>query len=281
MIVCIIGPTGVGKTKLSETLAVKLNAIIINADSMQVYRELNIGTAKYKPSEDMGQEHFLFNIKDPFENYTVFDYQKDARALIDKYKDRNIILVGGTGLYMKAALYDYTFEEREFISYDEYTNEELYDMLLNRGIDDVHPNNRRRMVSRLNSSGNTGKKDVLLYPDTKFIGLTTERENLYSKLDNRVDEMIEEGLIDEVERLYNKYGMTKALKTGICYKEIIAYLDGLVTYDEAIRILKQKNRNYAKRQYTWINYQMKVKWFDVDYEDFSNTINEVIEYLEN
>lgn len=281
MIVCIIGPTGVGKTKLSETLAVKLNAIIINADAMQVYRELNIGTAKYKPSEDMGQEHFLFDIKNPDENYTVFDYQKDARAIIEKYKDRNIVFVGGTGLYMKAALYDYTFLEREYKSYDEYTNEELYEMLVSRGIEDVHPNNRRRMISRLNSNGNTGRKDILLYPNTKFIGLTTERETLYSKLDDRVDAMIEEGLIDEVEGLYQKYGKTKALKTGISYKEIIAYLDGLVTYEEAIRILKQKNRNYAKRQYTWINYQMDVKWFNVNYENFSKTIDEVIGYLEN
>lgn len=281
MIVCIIGPTGVGKTRLSEELSVKYNAVIVNADSMQVYRDLNIGTAKYKPSEDLGQEHLLFDIKNPDEVYTVYDYQKDARRIIDEYKDRNIIFVGGTGLYMKAALYDYTFLDREPIDYEGYTNEELHEMLLSRGITDVHINNRRRMISKLNSSGDTKGKDVLLYDNVKFIGLTTDRENLYSILNNRVDKMLDEGLIDEVQSLYNKYGLTKSLRTGICYKEIIAYLDGLVTLDEATRILKQKNRNYAKKQYTWINYQMDVKWFNVDYEDFSNTVNEVIDYLES
>lgn len=280
MIVCIIGPTGVGKTKLSEELSKIYDGVVINCDAMQVYKEMNIGTAKYAKEEDLGQPHFLFDIVSPDEDYTVFDYQKDLRRVIEENKDRNIIIVGGTGLYLKAGLFDYEFSERVTNDYSKFSNEELYDMLKVRGMEqEVHVNNRRRMVSRLNSTNNSSNKDKLLYDDVYFIGLTTDRENLYSIIDRRVDEMMKSGLLEEVSALYKKYGLSKAMKTGIGYKELVAYFKGLVTLEEAVNIIKQKSRKYAKRQYTWFNHQMDVKWFNVNYEDFSKTIEEVKNYI--
>ncbi len=283
MIVCIIGPTGVGKTKLSEELSKKYDGIIINSDAMQVYKEMNIGTSKYTQKEDLGKPHYLFDIVSPKDNYTVYDYQRDARRIIEENKDKNIIMVGGSGLYLKAALFDYEFPSRKTNNYDEYTNLELYQMLESDGLlsEDIHINNRRRLISRLNSTPNSNGKDKILYDDVLFIGLTTPRDNLYERLNKRVDEMLADGLLEEVNNLYKKYGLTKALNTAIDYKEVIVYLRGLVTYDEMVRILKKNNRNYAKRQYTWFNHQMDVKWFDVDYENFNETIEEVCKYIED
>lgn len=282
MIVCIVGPTGVGKTKLSEELSIYLDAIVVNCDAMQVYKDMNIGTAKYKASEDLGQPHMLFDIVSPDQIYTVFDYQKDLRKVIEDNKDRNIVLVGGTGLYLKAGLFNYEFMERETKSFDEYTNEELYEMLKHRGdLDEIHVNNRRRMISRLNSSGNNALKDELLYDDVYFIGLTTDRENLYKRIDDRVDVMMSEGLLEEAAELYKKYGSTKALRTGIGYKELIAYIDGDISKEDAVSLVKQRSRKYAKRQYTWFKHQMDVTWFETNYEDFSKTIDNVKSYLSN
>lgn len=281
MILCILGPTGVGKTKLSEELSLKYDAIVVNCDAMQVYKEMNIGTAKLKKEENLGQKHYLFDIVSPSDQYTVYDYQKDVRQIIDNNIDKTIILVGGTGLYLKAGLYNYEFSERKTQTYDEYSNEELYNLLKDRNeLNDIHINNRRRMISRLNSSGNNSLKDELLYKDVKFIGLTTNREKLNKIIDKRVDKMMEEGLLEEVKILYSKYGQTKALKTGIGYKELILYLKGLTTLEESVRLIKLKSRKYAKRQYTWINHQMNIKWIDVDYENFNNTIKDAIEYIE-
>lgn len=282
MIVCIIGPTSVGKTRMSEELACRLDGIIINNDAMQVYREMNIGTAKYTKEEDLGQEHYLFDIVGPEEDYSVYDYQKDARKVLEENKDRNIVMVGGTGLYLKAALYDYEFSSHEIENFDDYSNLELYELLQKTGdISGVHVNNRRRLISRLNSSEHSNGKDRLLYDDVILIGLTTDRAVLHEKIEKRTVEMINGGLLKEVSTLYKKYGMTKALRTGICYKEVIAYFRGLLTMDEMTRLINQKCRQYAKRQYTWFNNQMDVKWFDVDYEDFSKTIDDVYNYIKS
>lgn len=281
MIVCVVGPTGVGKTKLSEVLSLKYDAVVVNCDAMQVYKEMDIGTAKYTSSEDLGQPHELFDIVSPDEMYTVYDYQKDFRRVLDKYKNRNVVVVGGTGLYLKAGLYNYEFDERSAEEmYEGYTNEELYDLVIAKyGKTDVHVNNRRRLISRLNSSKNNSLKDELLYDDVYVVGLTTDRENLYARIDDRVDEMMKMGLLDEVKDLYAKFGMTKAMKTGIGYKEVIAYLNGLMTREEMVRLVKQRSRKYAKRQYTWFNRQMHVNWFETDYQNFDNTVDEVIRFL--
>ena len=281
MIICIVGPTGIGKTKLSIELAKKYNAIIINGDSMQVYKELNIGTAKIKEEEKERIDQFLFDIKEPNEMYTVYDYQKDARQLLNQYKDKNIIIVGGTGLYIKAALYDYTFEEEEKNEqFDNLTNKELYDLVLKKDKNsDIHINNRKRMIRFLNRSNTINNKNKLLY-NVKFIGLTTDRNILYERINNRVDKMFDEGLLEEVKSLYDKNINSKAVMTGIGYKEIYDYLNGNISLEDAKNLIKQRSRKYAKRQYTWFNNQMNIKWFKVDFDNFKNTIENVINYLE-
>ena len=281
MIVAIVGPTGVGKTKLSIELAKKYNAIIVNADSMQVFKGLDIGTAKVTEEEKENIPHYLFDIKDVTEEYSVYDYQKDARKLIEDNKDKNIIFVGGTGLYLKAALYDYRFADEDVKEdYSMYSDEELYQMVLEKDPNTtIHPNNRVRLERFLNKTLIDIPEPIKLY-DHELIGLTTERDNLYSIINNRVDIMIENGLLDEVKSFYDKGIKTKPLTGGIGYKELYEYFDGKVTLEEAIDKIKQNSRHYAKRQYTFFNNQMKVKWFNTDYNNFNNTINEVIEYLE-
>ena len=284
MIIVIAGPTGVGKTKLSIELAKKYNGVVVNADSMQVYKELNIGTAKVTEEEKEGIEHILFDIVDPEEMYTVYNYQKDLRKVLEQYKDRNIILVGGTGLYIKAGLYNYEFEEESYEdinTYEGYTNEELYKMV--KEIDpetEIHINNRKRLIRRLNKKTEGKDKNTLLY-DAIFIGLTTSRETLYERINLRVDKMVQDGLLEEVKSLYDRNIKSKSIMTGIGYKELYEYFDGTISLEEALELIKQRSRKYAKRQYTWFNNQMDIKWFDVDFKEFNNTINEVVDYIEN
>ena len=281
MILCIVGPTGVGKTKLSVSLAKRYNAIVINADSMQVYKDLNIGTAKVTEDEREGVEHLMFDIVEPTEMYTVYDYQKDLRKILDNNKNKNIIIVGGTGLYIKAGLYNYVFSEEDNSSfYDEYSNEELYKMVLEKDAkSDIHINNRKRMIRFLNRTETIKDKDRLLY-DVKFIGLTTNRDKLYERINKRVDKMLEDGLLEEVKSLYDRNIRSKSIMTGIGYKELYEYFDGNISLEESIELIKSRSRKYAKRQYTWFNNQMNGKWFDGDFRDFNNTVDEIIEYIE-
>ena len=283
MIIAIVGPTGVGKTRLSLELAKKYKAIIINCDAMQVYREMNIGTAKIKESEKGDIPHFLFDIKDIQDNYTVYDYQKDARKIIDLHKGENIILVGGTGLYLKAVLYNYVFkdEEENHNNYDNLSNEEIYKLALEKDKNmNIHPNNRKRLVRFLNKSIDKKEECYQIY-DAKIIGLTMDRDILYERINKRVDEMFLEGLEEEARGLYNKRGKSKALATAIGYKELFKYFDGEETLEDAKELIKKNSRHYAKRQYTWFNNQMSVKWFRVNLEDFDKTILEVESYIDN
>lgn len=282
MILCIVGPTGVGKTKLSIELAKKYNAIIINADSTQVYKGLNIGTAKITESEKEGVPHYLFDIVSVDTNYTVFDYQKDVRALLEKHSQENIIFVGGTGLYLKAALYNYVFdkEKEETKTYDDLSNNELYNLALEKDPNmNIHQNNRKRLIRFLNKENNSIEECYPLYNAT-FIGLTTERKTLYNRINSRTDEMFNEGLIDEVKSFHAQNMRTKALNTAIGYKELYKYFDNEISLEEAKELIKKNSRHYAKRQYTWFNNQLPVTWFDVDFDNFNNTIKEVISYLE-
>ena len=281
MILCVVGPTAVGKTKLSIELAKKYNAIIVNCDAMQVYKGLDIGTAKVTNEEMEGIPHKLIDFVDINTNYTVFDYQKDARNILDIYKDHNIIFVGGTGLYLKAALYDYRFSlDDDNKTYDEYTNEELYNMCLKKDKNcNIHVNNRKRLIRFLNKKDISIVEPKPLY-DFKIIGLTTDRATLYEKINNRVDKMIKDGLIDEVKKFYNQNIRNKAILTGIGYKELYSYLDGKISLEDATELIKKNSRHYAKRQYTWFNNQMDVKWFDTCYDNFNKTILEVEEYIE-
>lgn len=282
MIYVVCGPTGVGKTKLSVMLAKKYNGIVVNADSMQVYKYLDIGTAKVTESEKEGVSHLLFDIANPDELYTVFDYQRDLRKVIEENKDKNIILVGGSGLYIKAGLYDYkfAFEEEKQNTYDDLDNETLYKMV--KELDentDIHVNNRKRLIRRLNQKCVSNEGNKLLY-DAIFIGLTTSRDKLYERINKRVDEMVNDGLIDEVKSLYDKNIRSKAIMTGIGYKELYDYFDSKISLEDAIELIKKRSRHYAKRQYTWFNNQMDIKWFDVDFNNFDNTFKSVVKYIE-
>lgn len=288
-VIVILGPTAVGKTKLSVELAKKINGEIINADSTQVYKNLNIATAKITEEEKDDIVHHLFDVKEINDDYTVYDYQKDVRKLIDDIKSRGKtpILVGGTGLYIKAALYDYEFDEEELIvsDYSKYSTDELYSMLLKIDSETkIHKNNRKRIERTLdvyNSKGKLDKKtnkDTLLY-DSIFIGLTTSRELLYDRINLRVDKMLDAGLLEEAKWLYDTNVRTKAVMSPIGYKELFEYFDGNITKEEAIELIKKNSRRYAKRQYTWFNNQMNVNWFNVDFDNFNNTINEVYNYI--
>ena len=282
MILAILGPTGVGKTKMSIELAKKYNAIIINCDAMQVYKDLNIGTAKVTEEEKEGIKHYLFDIRDVYEDYSVFDYQKDARRIIEENKDKNIIFVGGTGLYLKSALYDYRFEKdnEEKNQYEDLSNEELYELVLKKDPKtQIHKNNRVRLVRFLNKKDTTSVEPKPLY-EHKIIGLTTDRDVLYERINKRVDIMVENGLLEEVKHFYNKGIKTKPLMGGIGYKELYEYFDNKVTLEEALDKIKQNSRHYAKRQYTFFNNQLDMNWFEVDFNNFQNTIDEVIKFIE-
>ena len=282
MILAIIGPTAVGKTKLSIELAKKYNAIIINCDAMQVYQGLDIGTAKVTSKEKEGITHELLDFVPVTQNYTVYDYQKDARKLLEKYQGHNIIFVGGTGLYLKSALYDYRFyEETTTNSYDNLTNEELYNLALAKDKNmTIHPNNRKRLVRFLNKEIQEYVEPKPLY-NFKIIGLTTSRDILYDKINKRVDVMFQSGLLTEVKSFYDQGIRSKALETGIGYKELYQYFDNKITLEEAKDLIKKNSRHYAKRQYTFFNHQLDVKWFNTNYDDFSKTIKEVEDYIEN
>jgi len=285
-IIVIVGPTGVGKTKLSIELAKKIDAEIINGDSVSIYKKLNIGSAKPSKKEMDGVVHHLINIRDVNEDYTVYDYQKDCRNCIKDIESRNkrVIIVGGTGLYIKAALYDYKFSvENNYSSFDDLTNEEILDRI--RSYDkniDVHVNNRQRLVRLLNKFTNnslfSNDKDKLLY-NIKVIGLTTDRNLIYDRINDRVDKMLEDGLLSEVESLKDDYETSRILNSGIGYKEFKEYLFGDKKLDEVIHEIKKDSRHFAKRQYTFFNNQFNVKWFDVDFLNFNNTIDEVYEYI--
>lgn len=285
MIIAIVGPTGVGKTKMSISLAKKYNAEIISVDSMQIYKKMDIGTAKVTKKEMDGVVHHMIDIKNPEEDYSVFDYQKDARGVLDKLisEGKNVIIVGGTGLYLKALLYNYEFKENNNRKdFSGYTNEELYDMVKNIDkVSKIHVNNRQRLESFLNNHENNDKivSDKCIY-DAKIIGLTTNRDSLYKAINDRVDKMVSDGLIYEARYFYDNNINSKAIKTAIGYKELYLYFDNKISLDDAIELIKKKSRNYAKRQYTWFNNQMNVKWFNIDKNDFDNTIKSVVNYIE-
>lgn len=286
-VICIVGPTSVGKTKLSIELAKKYDGEIINSDSTQVYKNLDIATAKVTEKEKEGIKHHLLDIKEITEDYSVYDFQKDARNCIDKIIKNNKIpiLVGGTGLYIKACLYDYKFNiETKKNDYSTYSNVELYNKLLSIDpLTNIHINNRKRVERTLdyylnNKSLNKEKTDKLLY-DVIFIGLTTNREELYDRINNRVDNMIKSGLLDEAYKIYKTNIRTKAVLTPIGYKELFPYFDKKKELVECIEEMKKNSRRYAKRQYTWFNNQMNINWFNTNYDDFNKTVEQVEEFI--
>lgn len=276
MIYAILGPTCSGKSDLAETLSKKYNAPVINFDAFQVYKELNKGTAKPSNEELNSGRYFLYDYVSITEEYSVSRYQKEARELLEKFKDKDIVMVGGTGLYLKAALYDYKFIDEDPMPKDylsNLSNIELYEKVLKIDKDDalkIGPNNRKRLLraiyifethnknkSELNNNG----KNILLYKDTKFIGINYNREKLYERIDKRVDLMFENGLEEEAKFLFSNYDHSLRALQAIGYKEFLLSND----VEEVKKLIKNNTHHYAKRQMTFFKHQFdNVEWINND-----------------
>lgn len=266
MIYAILGPTCSGKSDLAETLSKKYNAPVINFDAFQVYKELNKGTAKPSKEELSSGRYFLYDYVSITEEYSVSRYQNDARELLEKFKDKDIVMVGGTGLYLKAALYDYKFMEEDPMPKDylaDLSNEKLYEELSKIDLDDARKigiNNRKRLLRALyiyethkvnKTDLNKGGKNNLLYKNTKFIGINFNREKLYERIDNRVDLMFENGLEEEAKFLFSNYDHSLRALQAIGYKEFLLSND----IEEVKKLIKNNTHHYAKRQMTFFKHQ--------------------------
>ena len=274
MIYAILGSTCSGKSDLAEKLSLKLNYPVINFDAFQVYKELDKGTAK--PSKELLESgrYFLYGFRSVLEPYDVMNYQEDARNLLSKFNNDNVILVGGTGLYLKALLFDYKFLEEEKMPDDflnDLSNEELYKKLLLIDKDDaikIGPNNRKRLLRALyvykihgksKTELNNNGKNNLLYSNVIFIGLNIERSLLYERINKRVDIMFDNGLEKEVNSLFSFYGNKLRAFQAIGYKEF----NNEGSIEEIKELIKKNTRNYAKRQMTFFKHQFEnVKWFN-------------------
>lgn len=284
-LIVLIGPTAVGKTELSLLLANQYNGEIISGDSMQVYKGMDIGTAKIKKEEMNGIPHHLIDIKEPDESFSVAEFQDRVREKINEIHQRNALplIVGGTGLYIQSVIYDYQFSEvpgdenfrKKFeVKAKEEGNLSIHSILAEIDPDSakqIHPNNVRRVIRALEVYHCTGKtatdyqksqKPHLLY-DVAIIGLTMEREKLYNRINTRVDMMMQEGLLDEVKEFHKNNIRNVQSIQAIGYKELYDYFDGKVSLEQAVEQLKQNSRRYAKRQLTWFRNKMEVSWFDM------------------
>lgn len=287
MILAIVGPTGIGKTALSIALAKHFKAEIINFDALQVYEKLDIGTAKVTKEEMEGVKHHLLSYVPLEITYSVYDYQTEARKLLDQLlkEQKNIILVGGTGLYLKALLYDYEFKAgTQLNTYENLANEEILEKIKSYDQEVLpHVNNRRRLVRLLNKLEN-GEKigtngNTPLY-QAQVIGLCADRQTLYERLDKRVEIMFQNGLEKEIEAVKDLFPTSHALKTGIGYKEFIPFLEGNCSLEEVKDAIKKNSRHYAKRQFTFFRNQFSTKWYEVNFSNFTKTIEEVITDIE-
>lgn len=282
MIIVLVGPTAVGKTKASIELAKKYNAIIINGDSTQVYKGMNIGTAKISEVETEQVPHYLIDTHEVTSYYSIYEYQKDVRSLIAKHKNKNIIIVGGSGLYIKAALYDYEFnEEKNAESYDALTNEELYKKALIKDKNmTIHLHNRKRLIRFLNKTETALNKGNNLLYNCLFIGLNAPREELYERINIRCDKQFEDGLLEEVRSFYDQKIRSRILLSAIGYKELYKYFDNEISLEEAKELIKKKTRQYVKRQLTWFNNKMNITWFNTDYLNFNNTVEKIKKFID-
>ena len=286
----VLGPTAVGKTKIGIELAKRLNTEIISGDSVQVFKGLDIGSAKVTEEEACGIKHHLIDILEPIEDYSVAHFQKAARELFDKLDVP--MIVGGTGLYIKAAISNYEFDapKRDYSfeeEYEKYSNEELYEMLLRLDAEAtkvIHPNNRKRVLRALYAAevneplSEKNKKDELLY-NPYIIYLNVERDLLYKRINERVIKMIDEGLEKEVKDLYD-LGITPH---AIGYQEWIPYFNNMVSKETVIEEIQKNSRHLAKRQMTWFRHQMDTHFYEVDIENIENTIEiiykDVLDFL--
>ena len=284
-LIILTGPTAVGKTALSIELAKAVNGEMISADSMQVYRMLDIGTAKIKPEEMEGIRHYLIDVLEPTEDFNVFRFQQMAKAALEEIyaKGKIPIVVGGTGFYIQALLYDITFEETEESPYrkklEQYAKingaHALHEQL--KDIDpvsyqEIHENNVKRVIRALEFYHDTGypisthnaleREKESPYNFSYFV-LNDDRQKLYNRIEYRIDQMLEDGLVKEVQSAL-AYGCTKEMVSmqGLGYKEIIPYLEGNCSLEDAVYILKRDTRHFAKRQLTWFRRERDVIWVD-------------------
>lgn len=305
-VVVLIGPTAVGKTNLSIELAKKFDGEIISGDSMQIYKGMDIATAKISKEEMQGVPHHLIDILEPDESFSVAQFQELVRKKITEITSRGKVpfIVGGTGLYIQAVLYDYQFQETATDTAFRTKLEEMaqaegtltiHDML--NKVDSeaaaaIHHHNVRRVIRALEVFHVTGRKmsDIQreqkqesLY-DAALIGLTMERNVLYERINKRVEQMLEIGLLEEVQHFYEKGIRDCQSLQAIGYKEIYKYYDGLLSLEDSIEELKQNSRRYAKRQLTWFRNKMNVQWFDmtesVKTHDITKNLQEISSYLE-
>lgn len=277
--IVIAGPTGVGKTKISIDLASELNAEIISSDSAQVYRGLNIGTAKITEEEMQEIKHHLIDIVEPISKYSVGNFEKDVNKILNQNPEKIFLLVGGTGLYLNSVtnglsiLPEADKKTREYLTtLDNQTLVELALKYDEEAIKEIHPNNRVRLERVVEVFLLTGQKFSELSKKNiknnnfKFlkIALERDRENLYDRINKRVDIMFSEGLVDEVKKLYEIYGEKLYKLNIIGYNEIIDYINGIISLDEANYRIKLNSRHYAKRQFTWFKADNEYQWFNLD-----------------
>ena len=295
-LVIITGPTGIGKTELSLELAKKYKGEIISSDSMQIYKKLNIGTAKID-LDKTSIPHHMIDIIEPSDNFTVADFKSSARKIITDINNRDGLpfLVGGTGLYINSLVYNLDFTEtepdyeyrdelREIL--EEEGSEFLYEKLQDQDRDmaeKIHKNNGQRIIRALeilksgNKKGDNFREENNDY-NLIYIGLNMDRAKLYQKINQRVDKMIDLGLIDEVKNLLDE-GLDKNSQSlkAIGYKEVISYLDGEIDFDEMVDLIKKNSRHYAKRQLTWFRRDKRIKWFDRESDTILSDIENYID----
>ena len=288
-VICVVGPTAVGKTKIAIELAKHYNIDIISGDSVAVYRGLDIGSAKPTKEEMDGVKHYLIDIAEVKDGFSVCDFQARAREIMDK-NDLSLIC-GGTGLYVQSAIFNYEFNaQKRDLSYGDkytnYSNDELFELLLSKdpNIDrnKLHPNNRKRVLralevyEELDTSIHSFNKNKEPLYDYFIVYLTLERSVLYDRINKRVDIMMDSGLLKEVKDLYDD----GILPHAIGYSEFVPYFEGLVSLETAVEEIKKNTRHLAKRQETWFRNQMDSHFYNVNLNDMNETINDIIKDID-
>lgn len=296
--IVITGPTASGKTRVSVQAAKQLKSEIICADSMQIYKGMDVGTAKATEKEQQGIVHHMLDIAEPDEDYSVAEFQRAAFSLIDGINKKGLVPIvsGGTGLYINSLVYkldfgtgskDDTVRQKYAQLADDKNVSYLYNILKEKDpeyANIISANDKRRIIRRLEIIETGGKSEYNFrqYNDSYdyiMIGLTMPRDRLYERIDARVDKMMQEGLLDEVKRIYTEYGNLKALQ-AIGYKELISYINGERGLEEAVTLIKRNTRRFAKRQTTWFKRDERIVWFDISkYSCIEDTINDIIIYI--